>query len=71
MSSLKYGKNNGALSLLRGQSYDFGRKACARRLIKKVLRRLLGSGCLEALIQFHGTSESHGERAYYDALGCR
>ena len=28
-----------------------------------VLRHLPGSGCIEALIQFHGTSESHGERA--------
>ena len=36
----------------------------------KVLCRLLGSGCIEALIQFHGTSESHGERACYDALVC-
>jgi hypothetical protein len=36
----------------------------------KVLCRLLGSGCIEALIQFHSTSESHGERACYDALVC-
>jgi hypothetical protein len=27
---------------------------------KKVLRRLLGSECIEPLIQFHGTTESHG-----------
>jgi len=39
-------------------------------LKKKVLRRLLGSGCIEPLIQFHGTTESHGERACYYALGC-
>jgi hypothetical protein len=57
--------------LLRSQSCDFGRQLGMRRLIKKVLRRLLGSGCIEPLIQFHGTSDSHGERAYYDALGCR
>ena len=35
-----------------------------------LLRHLPGSGCIEALIQFHGTNESHGERACYDALGC-
>lgn len=27
------------------------------------LRDLSRSGCIEALIQFHDTSESHGERA--------
>jgi hypothetical protein len=28
-----------------------------------VLRRLPGKGCIEPLIQSHGTTESHGERA--------
>ena len=37
---------------------------------KLVLRRLPGKGCIESLIEPHNTTESHGERACYYALGC-